>query len=436
MGPDNDVGWTASPDRRGTIDVLWICAFTLFICTWTVLHPNIPTQEEVRARWTQWPFWRKRLKLAGLLVLTVAAPELVVALAVRDWLWARASVREMRELGFKDWQWSMSHAFFANMGGFVLYFEVQDREEGISGMVAECNRSKKRPESMRQRMIRQEGLVQHTLCATQLAMLIRNPYALQLPQLTKDDLRDRSKSNTLAKLLACMQAGWLVVQCFARAHQHLAVSQLEVATAGFVGCTVITYTFWWNKPRNVESTVAIYCSYELRDVVLDLVGGLAISDSQQAVGNFVRSKGRMAFLPFMNPEGRTTTGMSDIIALAFAAVGATFSAVHIIAWDFRFPSHAEMVIWRVSSITATGLCLCIYVTVQLRIRIDGRVIGGGKATRSHLWTDMSTFVLLLPINLYPLVRLLLIVQTFLCFRSMPDTVYETVDWTRYLSVFS
>ena len=436
MGSDNAVGWTPSPDRRGTIDVLWICAFTLFICTWTVLHPNIPTQEEVRAQWNQWPFWRKRLKLAGLLVLMVAAPELVVALAVRDWLWARASVREMRELGFDDRQWSMSHAFFANMGGFVLYFEVQDRKEGISGKIAESDRSNERPGSVRQNVVQREGLVQRTLCATQLAMLMRKPYALHLPQLTKDDLRDRSKSNTLAKLLACMQAGWLVVQCFARAHQHLAVSQLEVATAGFVGCTVITYMFWWNKPRNVESTVAIYCPHEIRDVVLELVGGLAISDSRQAVGDFVRNKGRMAFLPFMNPEGRTTTRMSNIIALAFAAVGAAFSAVHIIAWDFRFPSHAERIIWRVSSITATSLCLCIYVTVQLRIRIDGRVIGGGKATRGHAWTDMSTFLLLVPINLYPFVRLLLIVQIFLCFRSMHDTVYDTVEWTRYLSVFS
>ena len=180
----------------------------------------------------------------------------------------------------------------------------------------------------------------------------------------------------------------------------------------------------------------MYCPHELRDVVLELVSGLAISDSQKAVGDFVRNKGRMAFLSFMNPEGRTTTRMSDIIALAFAASGAAFSAIHIIAWDFHFPSRAEMVIWRVSSVTATGLCLCIYVMVQLRIRIDGQVIGGGKPTRGHAWTDMSTFFLLVPINLYPLVRLLLIVQIFLCFRSMPDTVYDTVDWTRYLSVFS
>ena len=436
MGSNNAVGWTSSPDRRGTIDILWICAFTLFICTWTVLHPNIPAQEEVLARWTQWLFWRKRMKLAGLMVLVVAAPELVVALAARDWLWARASVREMRELGYKDQQWSMSHAFFANMGGFVLYFEVQDKEEHVARIEIEPDRSNKRPGPLRPNIVPREGLVQRSLCAAQLAMLIREPYALRLPQLTEEDLRDRSKSNTLAKLLACIQAGWLVVQCFARADQHLAVSQLEVATAGFVGCTVMTYLFWWSKPRDVESTVSMYCPHELSHEVHALLRGLAISNSQKAVGDFVRARGRMPFLTFMNPEGRTTTRMSDVIAMVFAAVGAAFSAVHIIAWDFRFPSYAEMVMWRTASITAAGLCLCIYVTVQLRIRIDGHVIGGGKAKRGRAWTDISTIILLVPINLYPFVRLLLIVQIFLCLRSMPNTVYDTVDWTRYLSVFS
>ena len=198
----------------------------------------------------------------------------------------------------------------------------------------------------------------------------------------------------------------------------------------------MTYSFWWSKPRNIESKVAIVCPNELRYQVLELLDGLAISDNQQAIGDCLRRKGRMPFLAFMNPEGRTTTRMSDIIALSFAAVGAAFCAVHIIAWDFRFPTHAEKVIWRSSSVTAAGLCLLIFVTVQLRIRIDGYRIGGGKAGRFHVWTDISTFVMLVLPILYLLVRLLLIVQIFLCLRSMSDSVYDTVDWTRYLTVFS
>ena len=337
------------------------------------------------------------------MVLMVATPELVVALAARDWLWARAPVREMRGLGFDDPRWSTSHAFFANMGGFVLYFKIPDQEEGDAGTSREGDQSEEKPGPLGQNVIQQEGLVRHSLCAARLAMLIREPYELQLPHSTKEELRDRSKSNTLAKLLACMQAGWLVVQCFARVNQHLATSQLEVATAGFVGCTVMTYLFWLGKPRNVESTVAIQCPHELQCQVLELLDGLAIRDSQEAVGDSVQNMGRMPLLTFMNPEGRTTTRMSDIIALVFAAA---------------------------------GLCLCIYVTVQFRIRIDGQLIGGGKTQRGHVWTGASAFILLVPIVIYPMARLLLIAQIFLCFRSMSNTVYDIVDWTRYLSVFN
>lgn len=436
MGSNDAVGWISSPNQRGTIDVLWMCAFTLFICIWTVLHPNIPMQEEVLARWTQWPFWRKRLKPAGLMVVVLVAPELLVALAARDWLWARASVREMRELGFQNQQWSMSHAFYANMGGFVFNAGVGGRKEVVAGEKGESDGSGKKHEFLRQTVAQRGGLGQRSLCATQLAMLIRKPYELRLPQLTMEDLQDRSKSDTLAKLLACMQAGWLVVQCFARAGQHLAVSQLELATAGFVGCTVMTYLFWWNKPRNVESTVPIVCPDELHYQVLELLDGLAISDHQQAIVDSLRNKGRMPFLIWMNPQGRTTTRMSRIIPLLFAAVGAAFSAVHILAWDFHFPSYAEMVIWRSSSVTAAGLCLAIYVAVLARIKIDGYLFHGGKAKRGHVWIDASTAIVLLLTVLYPLVRLLLIVQTFLCFRSMPNTVYDTVDWTRYFSVIA
>ena len=437
MESNNTVAWMSSPNRRGTIDVLWICAFTLFICTWTVLHPNIPTRGERLAGWTKWPFWRKRLKLTGLMVVMVVAPELVVALAARDWLWAKSSVREMRELGFQDQQWSMSHGFFANMGGFVINVKIQDQEEMmVAGKRGESQSLGDNLESLQRSSAQREKLKIRSLCATQLALLIRQPYALHLPELTKEDLRDRSKSSTLAKLMACMQAGWLVVQCVARAEQHLAVSQLELATAGFVGCTVVTYLFWWSKPKDVESTVAIICPDELQYPVSHVLDGLAINDYRQALRDWMQKKGRMPFLTFMNPEGRTTTRMSDIIALVFAAVGAAFSTVHISAWDFQFPSYAEMVIWRTSSVAAAGSCLLIYVTVQLRIRIDGNFIRGRKVKRGQVWTDIGTAMIRFPIMLYSLARLTLIVQIFLCFRSTPDSVYDTVDWTRYFSVFA
>lgn len=36
------VGWTDNPTTRGTLDIMFSCFFTIFACTWSVLHPNVP----------------------------------------------------------------------------------------------------------------------------------------------------------------------------------------------------------------------------------------------------------------------------------------------------------------------------------------------------------------------------------------------------------
>ena len=74
-----------------------------------------------------------------------------------------------------------------------------------------------------------------------------------------------------------------------------------------------------------QSTVAIFCPDEIQYQVPELLDGLAINGNRQALRDLMQKKGRVPFLTFMNPEGRTTTQMSDIIALGFAAVGAAFS---------------------------------------------------------------------------------------------------------------
>ncbi|EXJ63286.1 uncharacterized protein A1O5_11607 [Cladophialophora psammophila CBS 110553] len=79
------IGFTPSPNQRGTIDVLWPCLFTVFICTWTVVHPNIPQPGA--------PWWHKVIDPAIGLVLAALAPELILGVAVREWLDARWSAK-------------------------------------------------------------------------------------------------------------------------------------------------------------------------------------------------------------------------------------------------------------------------------------------------------------------------------------------------------
>lgn len=35
-------GWQPNPDRRGTLGIVESCLFTVFACTWSFQHLNVP----------------------------------------------------------------------------------------------------------------------------------------------------------------------------------------------------------------------------------------------------------------------------------------------------------------------------------------------------------------------------------------------------------
>ena len=51
----------------------------------------------------------------------------------------------------------------------------------------------------------------------------------------------------------------------------LAITQLELATMGFVGCALVMYILWWDKPFDVEHSLAINCPAEDQDRILQRV---------------------------------------------------------------------------------------------------------------------------------------------------------------------
>ena len=47
-----------------------------------------------------------------------------------------------------------------------------------------------------------------------------------------------------------------------------AITELELATMGFVGCALVMYLMWWNKPFDVEHSIAIACPQERREDII------------------------------------------------------------------------------------------------------------------------------------------------------------------------
>lgn len=68
---------------------------------------------------------------------------------------------------------------------------------------------------------------------------------------------DRSKADSLAKLLVCAQAFWVVINIIARKASGLPSTLIELNVVVHVVVNVVVYGFWWNKPLSVQSSIIL-----------------------------------------------------------------------------------------------------------------------------------------------------------------------------------
>ncbi|KAK0616740.1 hypothetical protein B0T14DRAFT_568320 [Immersiella caudata] len=241
----NPTGWMPEPATRGTFRLVVSCLATLSLCVYTALHLNIPPRPGPRTPWWHLEFPRK---LAWVLI-GIFAPELVVYTAWSQWRAARRltdDVAKAQGLREKDkpqatsTAWDMTHSFFAVMGGFA----VDTDDEGENAYM--------------------EGSPRLHLTASGIAVLAELG---TLPSISVDLIRDKSKANGVAKVLVLLQAGWLAVECAARAANHLPLTLLELNTVAHVACALVTYVLWWNKPLDVEHPMVLDWGRGMRPLV-------------------------------------------------------------------------------------------------------------------------------------------------------------------------
>jgi len=89
-----------------------------------------------------------------------------------------------------------------------------------------------------------------TLTPDELIDLIRSE-KVDMPIITEEEIKDRSKGDVLSKGIAILQLVWFIVQLAARYAQSLPISLLEIDTLAVAGLTCIAYGLWWKKPKDV-----------------------------------------------------------------------------------------------------------------------------------------------------------------------------------------
>ncbi|KAF9460305.1 hypothetical protein BDZ94DRAFT_1137939, partial [Collybia nuda] len=189
-------------DCRTITGIVWSCIATLVACTWVSVHPNVPD------------IYHGRMSLAfhrfKLMLLAIIAPEVIVLWALRQRMVARKVSR--------DHAVHIIHGFFVSMGGFV---QEQASGTGTARPIASHD-------------------IGHTVSA-------RAIYDVDI-----EEIEDHSKGDEISKGLALLQTGWFILQCIARARQHLPLTELEIVTLAFAALNVVIRVIWWEKPLDVR----------------------------------------------------------------------------------------------------------------------------------------------------------------------------------------
>ena len=81
---------------------------------------------------------------------------------------------------------------------------------------------------------------------------------IEFPNVTVEEIEDRSKSDGFSKTIALGQTLWFVSQCIARRSQHLDLTLVELLTLSLAVLNGLMYFLWWNKPLDVRCPIRVY----------------------------------------------------------------------------------------------------------------------------------------------------------------------------------
>lgn len=344
---DAPIGWQGSPSRRGTLTIIENCLFTIFACTWSIQHLNIPKLGESR--------YKTVLRQSKWTLTTLLFPEFIMVHAILEFVmvvqdmmlldkehhlddrlpwWFRWFRRphsfDDKESGNdlappsggsiqREAKWTLAHCYFANMGGFY----IQDRSSPSENRL---------------------------LSASHFAHSWKN---IDVPNISEDDLNDKSKADYFTKAVAVIQITQLLLSLIVREVRHLAFSQLETLTLAFAICGVLTYICSWYKPQNVTRPIQV----RLRK----LEGGLPPTVQQRHFDGLWQILMNSKITHDSRPIDRIPNDNIPKVGLhrthyglyVLTIVAAGFGSIHAIAWNFEFPTLTEQILWRAATLIST-----------------------------------------------------------------------------------
>lgn len=395
------------------------------------------------------------------MAVAIIVPEFVTALAFNQWMQAWTLKNRLKTL-------SWTQAWFCVSGG-LRHSEISPADPNVPG----SEEGRYRPRIV--------------LFCDEKGTRLTPTEAILSASLPADELiTAENKTDSLAKLIVVLQVTWFTVQCIARAAENLPISQLEIGTVAYVGCTILTTAFWWHKPQDIR----LWKSYSDSEVATIDRAGLEsdASTTQMCLGyyrlpNFaIDSELRARYqraetgpqnrgYEWVNFNGKELFGFDGNAireSICGAILASVLGSIHLAAWNLDFGTKFEKYGWRTGALIVTIVPMFAlglgYVIVEVDLMKPIRWLG--KASDSDNSTELSPWnrrIEPLKLRLYHSfyleklaaawgtpkdrigpyfrncffvlwgllycpARWLLIQLMFNGFKSMPAGVYVTVQW--------
>ncbi|KIK91058.1 hypothetical protein PAXRUDRAFT_650967 [Paxillus rubicundulus Ve08.2h10] len=389
------------PNVRSIWSIILSCLVSLVACSWNAVHPNIPGVDE---RW--WTILFRRL---GIMALVAIAPELLLV-----WVFQQFTSAGMAAKAFNEWratsdkgnqfeEWSRTHGFFAEMGGFQLYFN---------------------------------GLSHCPLTVQELARFIDRGVVI-VPIIREADILDRSKNDGFNKAFVVSQLLWFVFQFITRVVYRLPPTLLEVETLGLVILSFVGWGLWWKKPKDVSRPYRIDWmanadpgQLELRtktrhDLVQAVFHPMIFGkrlDTISPVSPSAVSARRVPTFHSGSLGQRVKYDKQDRNELLFLA-GATmvFGGVHFFSVTYPFPSTYVSHLW--------FFCIGMIIALPLILTCSAYFRSNDSFLSANPISLLLHILLVGSICFYLLMRILIFALVFWSFHSLPSDVYHIVCWT-------
>ncbi|KFY15126.1 hypothetical protein V491_05772 [Pseudogymnoascus sp. VKM F-3775] len=442
--PKETVNFVDSPPTRGTLDILWSSLFTIFACTYSILHLNVPEQRDDRdpgvggdIKWFMKAIWSKMKWM----LVTVIAPELLLFIATSRFLYAREQHPNIKKLADADGvPWTLAHTTFADMGGFAV--------RGSSGRIGKesptleippdrVSKELPTPEIPPDRVEKEPSTPDISPIPTQpqvdegapictaprewyfltldIILELRSKKHIKLPYIRKAEIDDHSQGDNFAKVVAAAQIIWTIANVITRAARRLPVSQLEISVIAFSVCALIIYACYWSSPKDVSVPVT-FLQWEgpIPSAITEIITGTVKKAGSQ---RFRISRGvEIAQYPISNIFVYRTKNVLGPLSLFLGAL--VFGAPHLLAWNLTFPTPAERNIWRAAALYCSSSGLIVIATSALGERLN----------------SLTNAIISITVVAYVLARLFLIVEMFRTLLFLPPGAY-IATWTSSVPMF-